>query len=126
MVPIGTIEQIKDKIAKKNSHFKNKLHNRLVNVSPLTNNFGETLTIVDGDIPIDLTVNKEDRFLFISYEQTRFTHGIHKYPAKFFPELPRWLIKKYSKKNDIIPTEPWRFTEMLSQYIDNIGRDSVH
>jgi DNA modification methylase len=27
---------------------------------------------------------------------------LHKYPAKFFPELPRWLIKRYSKENDLI------------------------
>lgn len=66
------------------------------------NDFGETLTRVDGEIPVDLPVHKGDRFLFISYEQTRYTHGIHKYPAKFFPELPRWLIKKYSKKGDIV------------------------
>jgi len=102
MVTFETIEQIRDKVAKKNSNFQRKLQNRLINVSPFMNNFGETLTRVDGEIPVDLPVNKEDRFLFISYEQTRYTHGIHKYPAKFFPELPRWLIKKYSKENDIV------------------------
>ncbi len=102
MVTIGTIEEIKNKVAKKNNTFQRKLQNRLINVSPITNTFGETLTRVDGEIPINLKVNQGDRFLFISYEQTRFTHGIHKYPAKFFPELPRWLIKKYSKENDII------------------------
>ncbi|MBD3182696.1 hypothetical protein GF312_10410, partial [Candidatus Poribacteria bacterium] len=46
--------------------------------------------------------NNEDRFLFISYDQSSLTHGLHKYPAKFFPELPRWLIKRYSKENDTI------------------------
>jgi len=102
MVTVGTIEQIRDKVAKKNSNFQRKLQNMLINVSPFMNNFGETLTRVDGEIPIDLPVNKEDRFLFISYEQTRYTHGVHKYPAKFFPELPRWLIKKYSKENNIV------------------------
>ncbi len=102
MVTFGIIEQIRDKVAKKNNNFQRKLQNRLINVSTFMNNFGETLTRVDGEIPIDLPVNKEDRFLFISYEQTRYTHGIHKYPAKFFPELPRWLIKKYSKKKDIV------------------------
>ena len=57
---------------------------------------------VDGEIPVDLTVNDGDRFLFISYDQSYLTHGLHKYPAKFFPELPRWLIKRYSKENDTI------------------------
>ena len=102
MITCGTIEQIRDKVTKKNSCFQRKLQNRLINVSSFMNNFGETLIRIDGEIPVDLPVNKEDRFLFISYEQTRYTHGIHKYPAKFFPELPRWLIKKYSKKNDIV------------------------
>ncbi|MBI4846090.1 MAG: hypothetical protein HY810_06445 [Candidatus Omnitrophica bacterium] len=26
---------------------------------------------------------------------TAFTHGFHKYPAKFIPLIPRWAIKKY-------------------------------
>lgn len=42
------------------------------------------------------------RFLFISYDQSRYSHGIHKYPAKFFPELPRWLVQKYSKVGDVV------------------------
>lgn len=102
MLSVGTIEQIKKKVAKKNRNFKNKLKNRFFNVSKITNDFRETLTRVDGEISTDLEIKQGSRFLFISYEQTRYTHGIHKYPAKFFPELPRWLIKKYSKENDII------------------------
>ena len=57
---------------------------------------------VDGEIPVELPVNDGDRFLFISYDQSHLTHGLHKYPAKFFPELPRWLIKRYSQENDTI------------------------
>ena len=102
MVTVGTIEQIKEKIAKKNINFRKKLEKKLINVSEVTNNYGETLTRVDGEIPVDLKINSGDRFLFISYEQTRYTHGIHKYPAKFFPELPRWLIKKYTNENDFV------------------------
>ena len=102
MVTVGTIELIKEKIAKKNINFRRKLEKKLINVSEVTNNYGETLTRVDGEIPVDLQINNGDRFLFISYEQTRYTHGIHKYPAKFFPELPRWLIKKYTNENEII------------------------
>jgi DNA modification methylase len=66
------------------------------------NNFGETLTRVDGNIPVSLPINRGQRFLFISYDQTRGSHGLHKYPAKFFPELPRWLIQKYSKPGDVV------------------------
>lgn len=30
------------------------------------------------------------------------THGIHSYTAKIIPQIPRYFIEKYSKKNDII------------------------
>ena len=26
---------------------------------------------------------------------TNQTHGFHKYPAKFIPDIPKWAIKKY-------------------------------
>lgn len=67
-----------------------------------TNGFGEEIIKVDGEIPLDLEVDNGNRFLFISYDQSVLTHGLHKYPAKFFPELPRWLIKKYSNEGDWI------------------------
>jgi len=72
------------------------------NVKTIVNEFQEKIVRVDGDIPVQLPVKKGDRFLFISYDQTAFTHGLHKYPAKFFPELPRWLIKRYSDEKDLI------------------------
>lgn len=28
------------------------------------------------------------KFTFTGYDQSIYTHGFHKYPAKFFPELP--------------------------------------
>jgi DNA modification methylase len=75
----------------------------IANTKKILNSFGEQLVRVDGDIPVDLEVKNEDRFLFISYDQSFLTHGIHKYPAKFFPELPRWLIQRYSaEKNNIL------------------------
>ena len=99
MVTNETIEEIRQKVARKNSlHSKKIRQSRLFNVSRLKNEFDEIITRVDGDIPVDLPVTSGDRFLFISYEQTRYTHGIHKYPAKFFPELPRWLVQRYSEE----------------------------
>lgn len=71
-------------------------------IKEIQNNFGETLTRVDGNIPVSLPIKTGQRFLFISYDQTRGSHGLHKYPAKFFPELPRWLIQKYTKPGNII------------------------
>ena len=40
---------------------------------------------VEGNIPVSLPIENGDRFLFISRDQRALTHGIHKYPAKFFP-----------------------------------------
>lgn len=100
-----SIEKIKEKVVKKKI-FKQPIRSLpfedILNVKEITNEFGETLVRVDGDIPIDLSIVDGQRFLFISYDQSRYTHGIHKYPAKFFPELPRWLINRYSKPNDLI------------------------
>ncbi len=72
------------------------------NVKEQINEFGEKIVRVDGEIPVDLPVKNRQRFLFISYDQSTLTHGLHKYPAKFFPELPRWLIKRFSKPYDRI------------------------
>lgn len=106
-----SLDEIKIKVARKNGR-RNGLSNGnkhqifnyhpLDNVKEIVNEFGEKVIRVDGDIPTDLPVNPGDRFLFISYDQSILTHGLHKYPAKFFPELPRWLIKRYSKENNLI------------------------
>jgi DNA modification methylase len=69
-------------------------------IQKIVNEFGEEITKVDGEIPVDLEPSSGERFLFISYDQSTLTHGLHKYPAKFFPELPRWLIHKYSKPGE--------------------------
>lgn len=31
---------------------------------------------------------------------TNYTHGFHKYPGKFIPNLPKWAIKKYLDKDN--------------------------
>jgi len=72
------------------------------NAKKIVNEFNEKIVRIEGDIPVRLPIKKRDRFLFISYDQSAYTHGFHKYPAKFFPELPRWLIKRFSKENDLI------------------------
>lgn len=33
-------------------------------------------------------------------EVTSFTHGFHKYPAKFIPQIPKWAIGKYINGNE--------------------------
>jgi len=92
------LDEIEAKVAKK----MKRNSTQKCNVKEITNRFGEKIIRVDGEIPVDLPINNEDRFLFISYDQSSLTHGLHKYPAKFFPELPRWLIKRYSKEKDLV------------------------
>ncbi len=97
-----SIEKVKKKVDKRVKSYSSSLFGETGNIKVLKNEFNEKITRVDGNIPVDLKIEDGDRFLFISYDQSAFTHGIHKYPAKFFPELPRWLINKYSKENDLI------------------------
>ncbi len=109
------LDEIERRVARKNgrkallrkgngarSNFSFHSGARLDNVKEIINKFGERIIRVDGDIPVDLPVTTGDRFLFISYDQTVLTHGLHKYPAKFFPELPRWLIRRYSMELDTV------------------------
>jgi DNA modification methylase len=97
-----SIAEVRAKVARKHRKSNTLGLEISSNVKKITNEYGETLTRVDGDIPVDLKIERGQRFLFISYEQSKYTHALHKYPAKFFPELPSWLIKKYSTENDII------------------------
>lgn len=53
-----------------------------------------------GDLPLDQEIERQQRLLIISNDQSWLTHGFHRYPAKFFPELPRWAIKKYSAEGE--------------------------
>lgn len=70
------------------------------NISKVKTQDGQEITKICGDIPNNLPINNGDRFLFISYDQSLFTHSLHRFPAKFFPELPRWIIRKYTSEND--------------------------
>ena len=120
-----TISKIKSKIIKKNSIIKSmdlfdgKESNKS-KIEILTNEYGETITKIDGNIPIDLEVEHGKRFLFISHDQSRYSHGIHKYPAKFFPELPRWLIQRYSKVGDKI-LDPFAGSGVTGAVCEELG-----
>jgi len=110
------LTEIEKRVAKKNGNRNSLNHRNSVsqltlsndvaestgNIREIINEFGERIIRVDGDIPVDLPIKTNDRFLFLSYDQTVLTHGLHKYPAKFFPELPRWLIKRYSSEGETV------------------------
>lgn len=79
---------------------------------------------IEGDIPVSLPVKNGDRFLFISHNQRALTHGIHKYPAKFFPELPRWIIKRYSEKGEML-LDPFMGSGTTNLEASLLGRHSI-
>jgi DNA modification methylase len=62
--------------------------------------------IVKETIPYDIESGK---ILSINTNTvTQYTHGFHKYPAKFIPQIPRWAIGKYLKgKTDNTILDPF-------------------
>jgi len=52
------------------------------------------------EIPIN--PKKNTLYSIKSKGVTSYTHGIHKYPAKFIPHIPRWAILKYTKEKDYV------------------------
>ncbi|MFX1368399.1 MAG: DNA methyltransferase [Promethearchaeota archaeon] len=55
-----------------------------------------------GDIHPNTEIPNGAEILIYSKAQSYLTHGIHKFPAKFFPELPRFLIARYSNSGDSV------------------------
>ncbi len=55
-----------------------------------------------GDIDPETDIHHGANILIISRDQSYLTHGIHKFPAKFFPELPRYLIQRFSQKGETV------------------------
>ena len=60
---------------------------------------------------------------------TQYTHGFHKYPGKFIPQIPRWGIEKYMKsKSGQVLLDPFcgsgtTLVEGLIFGVDVIGVD---
>ncbi len=93
----------------------------------MTNTMGthkEVSTRIEGTIPVDLAIKNSQKFLFISRDQRYLTHGVHKYPAKFFPELPRWIIERYSKPGDWV-LDPFMGSGTTNLEASLLGRNSA-
>jgi len=60
---------------------------------------GSGILEFSGDIDSCFEIPDGAEILIYSKDQSYLTHGIHKFPAKFFPELPRYLIDHYSAKD---------------------------
>ncbi len=67
-----------------------------------TSRESKELIEIEGDPDPSLDIPNKANILIISRDQSYLTHGIHKFPAKFFPELPRYLIRKYSDVCDTV------------------------
>ncbi len=70
--------------------------------------------------PVDLS----DEFgKYIGKQVSYATHGIHRYPAKFIPQIPGYCIQSYSKVGDKV-LDPFMGsgTTLLESYM--LGRDS--
>ncbi len=52
-----------------------------------------------NELPTDTKIRKYQRYNITSNNVAYLTHNIHKYPAKFIPQIPRWGISKYQQKN---------------------------
>jgi len=60
---------------------------------------------------------------YIGKQVSYATHGIHRYPAKFIPQIPRFCIESFSKQGDVV-LDPFMGsgTTLLESFI--AGRDS--
>jgi DNA modification methylase len=60
---------------------------------------------------------------YIGKQVSYATHGIHRYPAKFIPQIPRYCIQSFSKVGDTV-LDPFMGsgTTLLESYV--LGRDS--
>lgn len=57
--------------------------------------------VIKGDIPIDEKFNGKVLEIY-SRDRSNYTHGFHKFPAKYIPEIPRWAIVKFSKRENVV------------------------
>ncbi len=60
------------------------------------------MIIVKDIIPLE--IQRESVISIITRDVNSYTHGFHKYPAKFIPQIPRWAINSYVSqgKNQVI------------------------
>ena len=63
--------------------------------------FRKESRVIKGNIPLDMTFNGKLLEIY-SLDRSNYTHGFHKFPAKYIPEIPRWCILKFSREGDII------------------------
>ena len=94
------------------------------NIHEFNIDYSKEPTRIEGEIPISLSIKSGESYLFISRDQRALTHGIHKFPAKFFPELPRWVIKRFSREGDLV-LDPFMGSGTTNLEASILGRHSI-
>ncbi len=61
--------------------------------------------IVKNEVPNDIEFGTI--FNINTNKVTEFTHGFHKYPAKFIPQIPRWALNRYLKDIKSLVLDPF-------------------
>ncbi|MBU0558099.1 MAG: site-specific DNA-methyltransferase [Bacteroidetes bacterium] len=86
----------------------------------------KNITYIKEIIPIEV----EDNTIFNIHTNgtTSFTHGFHKYPAKFIPLIPNWGIKKYLPDEGSIVLDPFcgsgtTLVESMLSFNNSVGID---
>ena len=87
-----------EEMEKRNNSFL--LNNRMINLQMLkTLNLQSEISTIFNDLGEDPSWSFEN----LSRKETSYaTHGYHRYPAKFIPQLARRCIKDYSNENEIV------------------------
>jgi len=86
----------------KKTKSRNLLTDYLFSTEEERQKFGRSVgEIIEGDIPLDKTFNGKMLEIY-SLDRSNYTHGFHKFPAKYIPEIPRWAILKFSKEGDVV------------------------
>jgi len=63
--------------------------------------FRDVNRVMKGNILLDMTFSGKLLEIY-SLDRSNYTHGFHKFPAKYIPEIPRWGILKFSREGDIV------------------------
>lgn len=66
----------------------------------------ETIALDVEELPNN-NIENGQLFNITSNNVSYLTHNIHKYPAKFIPQIPRWAIKKYLKEDNKLVLDPF-------------------
>lgn len=67
----------------------------------------ETKEIKVDEIPTNEKIERYQKFIITSNNVSYLTHAIHKFPAKFIPQIPRWAIKQYGLGKTGVVLDPF-------------------